>query len=167
MQWTYQNLLMEWQRLRQHKPRWFYLAAFGACALIYYLLILLPLNLWADSLQDDIQIEKNNVSWMSKASQEILRLRSTTPQTTVQKINETPFTYLNRSITEQGWNTLVTDVHQIDQNRIQINFNEIAFTELMNWLKTILTAQGIYVVDAAMTRVKPGVVQANLTLQTK
>ena len=167
MQFNYQSLLNEWQRLKQQNPRWFYPVIWGASGLVFYVFILLPLSFWADNLQENIATLQGEASWMSKASQEILRLRGTTPKATTKTIAETPFTYLNRSITEQGWNTIVTDVHQLDQNRIQLNFNEIAFTELMNWLKTILSEQGIYVVDATMTRTKPGVVQANLTLQVK
>lgn len=165
MQLSYQRLMNEWLQFKERKPREFYLLTFVLLALTYYLFILLPLSLWTQHLQNDIATKQAQVSWMVKASQEIVRLRSTTAKSTAKISSETPFTYLNRSITEQGWSTIVTDVRQVDQKRIQLNFNAIAFTELMSWLKTISTERGLYVVDAAMSRVKPGVVQANLTLE--
>lgn len=153
-----------WLKLRSEQPQRLVWGGVALACFLYYLFILLPLNFGISSLQDGIQTDRTEAAWMAKASQEILRLRLALPHQRV-TTNASAFTIVNQSINEQGWNNLVSDVHQVEQNKVQVNFNGIAFNELVTWIEKLFDKYGIYVVEATLQKNQPGVVQATLILQ--
>lgn len=160
-----QQLAQEhWQKWRRERPMQMLWAGAILACLIYYLAILLPLDYGVNQLNDNIQTDRTQASWMAKAAQEILQLRQALPHQRI-KTTASTFTLVNQAINEHGWNNLVTDVHQVEQNRVQVNFNAIAFNELITWLGKLFDRYGIYVVEITLEKNQAGIVQATLILQ--
>lgn len=163
MNW-YQTALLHWQAFKLQKPVWWSWSSVAFGLLLYYLLILMPLNYLINVTETSMKSTHDSVEWMARASREIIRLQQLVPQQRATS-KELPFAQVNQSINEQDWKSLVTEVKQLDQNRVQINFDPIPFKELMTWLEKLYAQTGIHVYEASLERVEPGVVRANLTLE--
>lgn len=163
MNW-YQTALEQWHALKQEKPVWWSWASIACGLLLYYVVILMPLNYLINVTETSMKSTHDSVEWMARASREIIRLQQLVPQQRVTS-KELPFALVNQSINAEDWKSLVTEVKQLDQNRVQINFDPIPFKELMTWLEKLYVQTGIHVYEASLERVEPGVVRANLTLE--
>lgn len=153
-----------WQNWRTQNPLLFLGAGIAIALFSYYLIIVVPLNYAVTNLQSKLSAAENDILWMSRAAQEITRLKQ---ESAVQreKTTESTFSLVNKRINEEGWKDLVTDVHQVEQNRVQVTFNSIGFNDLMIWLKKIFDKNGIFVLEATFQKSGPGKVQANLLLE--
>lgn len=163
MDW-YQAALQQWQGWRQQKPIWWSWAGMGVGLLLYYVVIVMPLNYLINTTNQSIKASHESVEWMARASREIVRLQQLVPQQRASS-KELPFAQVNQSINEQDWKTLVTEVKQLDQDRVQVTFDPIPFKDLMAWLEKLYSQSGVHVYEASLERVEPGVVRANLTLE--
>jgi type II secretory pathway component PulM len=162
----YRAMQSNLQKWRQEKPAWVIWAGAALACVLYYLIVISSLNYIVDNLRDEIDSDQTKALWMAKAGKEILRLRQTVPPQKVKNI-ESAFTLINRSINEAGWNHLVTDVHQVEQNRVQVTFNSIPYADLIDWLSKLYVKSGIYVLEITLEKKQPGIVQASIVLQEK
>lgn len=165
MRTDWQQLTMDqWRKFRREKPTLFMWCMAALAGLTYYIIILLPFDYAVENLKDSIEMDRTAATWMTKASQEILLLRQALPHQRI-KTNSSTFTLINQSINDQGWNSIVTDVHQVEQNRVQVNFSAIAFNELVTWLEKLFDKYGIFVVEITLDKNQAGIVQATVVLQ--
>jgi len=160
----YQTTRNNWLKWRQEKPAWIMWAAAALACLLYYIIVTSTLNYIVSDLRDEIDTDQIKAVWMAKAGKEILRLRQAAPHQKV-KNTESAFTLVNQSVNAAGWNNLVTDVHQVEQNRVQVTFNSIPYSDLIDWLVKFYDKNGIYVLEATLEKKQPGIVQANIVLQ--
>lgn len=160
----YTDLLQSIRKFRQDHPLIFLSASIGLMLFIYYLIVLLPLNHFLEQRQQTLKQEFADFKWMARASQEISRLKKLT-SSDKQKTIDTPFAYINQQVNNQTWSAMVTDVRQLDQNQVQISFKEMPYTLLMAWLQTTYQESGIFVAEATMERVNPGIVDAMFVLR--
>lgn len=160
----YKMTLNQWQKWLQEKPDWIAWAGAALICILFYIIVISSLDYVVGNLRDEIDHDQIKAVWMAKAGKEIMRLRQAVPH---QKINKTEsaFTLVNQSINAAGWNNLVTDVHQVDENRVQVTFNSIAYRDLIDWLVRLYDKDGIYVLEATIDRKQAGIVQANIVLQ--
>jgi type II secretory pathway component PulM len=159
-----QTIKSRWLKWRQEKPAWVICAGAALACVIYYLLIISSLNFIVNNLQDEIDSDQSKAVWMAKASKEILRLRQAVPHQKI-KSNASAFTMINKAIQTAGWNNLVTDVHQVEQNRVQVTFNSIPYADLIDWLVKLYDKNGIYVLDITLEKKQAGIVEASIVLQ--
>jgi type II secretory pathway component PulM len=161
----YENYLRQGFKLKQDHPLLFLSICIVAGFLIYYLLVLMPLNNAIEKGQENLHKELQDFQWMSRASHEILRLKKLTTHDKKKSV-DTPFAYVNQHVNDQTWSAMVTDVRQLEQNQVQINFKAISYDHLMTWLQEIYQEAGIFVVEATLERVEPGVVDAMFVLRS-
>ncbi len=160
----YQTTRDTWQQWRQEKPLWIIWGGIALAFLLYYLIVNSTLNYIVGDLSDEINDDQAKAVWMAKASKEIVRLRQAAPHQKIKR-NESAFTLVNQSINTAGWNNLVTDVHQVQQNRVQVTFNSIPYSDLVDWLTNLYNKDSIYVLEVTLERKQAGIVQANILLQ--
>ena len=160
----YQLTIHYINKWRQEKPLWLIWGGISLALIFYYLIVILNLNSFLINTQNSIATGKTTIEWMAKASQEIIRLRQVVPHEKI-KTKLTAFALVNQAINDQGWNNFVNEVHQIDENRVQVNFKTISFNELIDWLRNFYDKSGVYVLEATIEKVQPGIVSASLVLQ--
>ncbi len=153
-----------WHRYRNEKPYWMILAGIVIGYLIYYLLVINTFNSKIDDTAVNIDRKQNQAIWIAKASQEVSRLRQTVVAKTTNN-KDSAFNLVNQAINEKGWTSIISDLHQVEDNRIQLTFNAISFNELTDWLENLYTHKDVFVAEANINKTNPGVVQATLILQ--
>lgn len=156
---------LNWHELLK-KPLWMRWASLSVLLLFYYLLIILPLNALLVNTQKTIQHDKSNIKWMRRATEEIIRLQKVIPHEKGTK-NVSAFALVTQAINNIQWTDLVNNVHQLDEHRVQVNFQTIPYNQLVNWLQTLDDESGIYVMEASLEKIQPDVVSASLILQKK
>lgn len=161
----WEDIKTQWITWRQHNPVLIKWGLLIAGALLYYLLVIIPINNLNFALVNDIANNQEQASWISKAGQEIIRIRQRTPKKITQKTNETTFNLINQAINSEGWNNLVTELKQADQGRVQVTFSSIPFSNLIEWLEKLNEKYDILIVDANMQKIEPGIVQAALVFK--
>lgn len=134
--------------------------------LLYYLLIVTPFDSAIQNAHDTLDDKRKAILWMVKEEPEFMRLHQEGPHQAI-KPNESVFTVISQSVNTNGWQSIVTDVHQIDQNKVQVNFNSIEFKKLLGWIQQLSQQSGIYIQQASLKKLEPGVVQATLVFQSK
>jgi len=162
----YNNLLQKSLKLKQENPFLFLIGCIVLGLLLYYLIILMPLNQLFIQRQGRITKELDDFKWMARASHEILRLQKLSLHEKHNPI-ESPFAYINQQINEQSWSDMVTDVRQIDENQVQISFKSIPYSTLMTWIQDLYQKSGIFVAEATMERTDPGIVNALFVLRSR
>lgn len=158
------NSRYDWRKWQRESPYLFYGALFILAWLAVYILILMPFNYAIYAKQASIDKQEKDLVWMSRAAREINRLNQEAPSSR-QKTTESTFSIVNTSINEEGLKELVTDVRQMEQSQVQVNFSSITFTDLMKWLNKLSSRNGIFVSQATLQKAGPGKVQATLILQ--
>lgn len=160
----YQVTTQHLNKWRQDKPLWLIWTGISASLFLYYVIVVVTFNSFLVNTQDNINADEAKIHWMGKASQEIVRLRQVVPHKKT-KSNVAAFALVNQAINDKGWNNFVNEVHQIDENRVQVNFKSISFNDLIVWLRKLYDQYGVYVLEATLEKVQPGVVSASLILQ--
>ena len=162
----YNNLLQKSLTLKQEHPFLFLIGCIALGLLLYYLIILMPINQLFIQRQERINKEFADLKWMARASHEILRLQKLSLHEKHSPI-ESPFAYVNQQVNDQSWSDMVTDVRQIDENQVQISFKSIPYSTLMTWIQDLYQKSGIFVAEATMERAAPGIVNALFVLRSR
>jgi len=160
----YQSLIERIKNWNRNRPAWIMWAIVASLLLIYYLLVVMPLDNAVSDLQSQIKENEEQIIWIKKMTPQILRLRQTAPRHE-KVISGSLFSLINQSVNNEGWASLVSDAHQVDDNNVEISFNSINYNDLMKWLQSLYDQYGIYVAEANLQKGEPGMVQATLTLQ--
>lgn len=149
---------------RREKPLWLIWGGLAVVMIVYYLGVISTFNEALLNVQSGISGDKTNIEWMVRASREITRLRQVAPREKTKSSNSA-FAIVNKAINDQGWNDIVNDVHQIDENSTQVNFKSVSFNDLIAWLQKLYADSGVYVKDAKLDKIRAGMISASLVLQ--
>ena len=122
----YQLTLDYWQNLRLKNTLLATWIALAAAIVLYYLLVVMTSDYAITSIKKNNRTDTKNIEWMATVGQELVKLRNVS-QHKKSKTNETAFTLVNQAIDKQGWNNLVSDMHQVSENSVQVSFKIIGF----------------------------------------
>ena len=157
--------LKQWYRALPVKEQWM-LSGTSVLILItlFYLLVWEPLHLGLEQEQQKQQSQKEIMIWMQQAATEVQSLRRAGGGKTIRDKNKPTTLVIEQAINNAGLKPSVKKIESSGSNGARVTLSEASFNQIVVWLNTLSTHNGIQVVSANMERSdKPGRVDARLT----
>ena len=164
------------EKLQQLK-QWFYSLALkeqrmvlGTAAVIiltlFYLVIWEPVHLALDTERQKQQSQKEILLWMQDAAAEVKALQATGGRNTIRDKNKPTTLVVEQTIDTAGLKTSLSKLESSGKNGARVTLNEASFNQVLVWLNTLATYNGIHVVSANLERTsQPGKTNARLTFE--
>lgn len=164
------------QQLLQVK-QWFYslpareqwmVSGTGAIVVItlFYLIVWEPLHLGLDTEQQKQHTQQEIILWMQQAANEVKTLRSSGGRSTIRDKNKPTTLVIEQAINNAGLKSSIKKIESSGNNGARVTLNEASFNQVLVWLNTLATHNGIQVVSANIERSeKPGRANARLTFE--
>jgi len=159
--------LKQWYRALPSKEQWM---VSGTSVLIvitlFYLLVWEPLHLGLEQEQQNQQSQQEIMLWMQLAATEVQSLRRSGGGKTIRDRDKPTTLVIEQAINNAGLKPSVKKIESSGNNGARVILNEASFNQIVVWLNTLSTHNGIQVVSANMERSeKPGRVDARLTFE--
>ena len=133
---------------------------------LFYLIVWEPVHLDLDTAQQKQQSQKEILLWMQEAASEVKTLSTTGGRNTIRNKNKPTTLVIEQTINNAGLKTSVSKIESSGNNGARVTLNEASFNQLLVWLNTLATHNGIQVVSANIERAgKPGRANARLTFE--
>lgn len=164
------------QQLQQIK-QWFYslptkeqwmVSGTGALLLItlFYLIIWEPLHLGLDDEIQKRQSQQEILLWMQQAANEVKTLRRSGSSSTIRNKNKPTTLVIEQALKNAGLQSSVKKIESSGNNGAKVTLDEASFNQILVWLNTLATHNGIQVVSANIERAEnPGRANARLTFE--
>lgn len=164
------------QQLQQIK-QWFYslptkeqwmVSGTGALLLItlFYLIIWEPLHLGLDDEIQKRQSQQEILLWMQQAANEVKTLRKSGSSSTIRNKNKPTTLVIEQALKNADLQSSVKKIESSGNNGAKVTLDEASFNQILVWLNTLATHNGIQVVSANIERAeKPGRANARLTFE--
>ena len=157
--------LKQWYRALPSREQWM---VSGTSVLIvitlFYLLVWEPLHLGLDQEQQKQLSQQEIMIWMQQAATEVQSLRRSGGGKTLRDRNKPTTLVIEQAINNAGLKPSVKKIESSGSNGGRVTLSEASFNQIVVWLNTLSTHNGIQVVSANMERSdKPGRVDARLT----
>ncbi len=164
------------QQLLQIK-QWFYslptkeqrmVSGTGAIVLItlFYLIIWEPLHLGLDAEQQKNHSQQDILLWMQQAANDVKTLRASGSSSTIRDKDKPTTLVIEQTIKNAGLKSSVKKIESSGSNGARVTLNEASFNQILVWLNTLATHNGIQVVSANIERTETaGRTNARLTFE--
>ena len=157
--------LKQWYRALAAREQWM---VSGTSVLIvitlFYLLVWEPLHLGLEQERQKQQSQQEIMLWMQQAASEVQSLRRAGGGKTIRDRNKPTTLVIEQAINNAGLKPSVKKIESSGSNGARVTLSEASFNQIVVWLNTLSTHNGIEVVSANMERSdKPGRVDARLT----
>ena len=144
----------------------------GTAALIittlFYLMIWEPIQLGLQSEQQKQQSQQAIKSWMQQSAAEVKVLRSTGGKSFAKDRNKPVNLVIEITIKNAGLKTSVNKIESSGKNSSRVILKNASFNQIMVWLNTLATHNGIHVVSANFERSdETGQADARLTFERR
>ena len=133
---------------------------------LFYLMIWEPIHLGLQDAQLKKQTQNKSLLWMRQAATEVRALRATGSQSTIRDKNKPTTLVVEQTIKNAGLKPSVSKIESSGKNGARVTLNEAAFNQVIIWLNTLSTHNGIQVSSATIERgSKPGLANVRITLE--
>ncbi len=133
---------------------------------LFYLIVWEPVHLGLNTAQQKQQSQKEILLWMQEAATEVKTLSNAGGRNTIRNKNKPTTLVIEQTINNAGLKGSVSKIESSGNNGARITLNEASFNQLLVWLNTLATHNGIQVVSANIERAgKPGQANARLTFE--
>lgn len=133
---------------------------------LFYLTVWEPLHLGLDKEQQKQKVQKETLAWMQNAASEVQSLRVSGRRNTVRDRNKPTTLVIEQSINNAGLKDAASKIESSGKNGARVTLKEASFNQMLVWLNTLATHNGIHVVSANIERAdKPGRANARLTFE--
>ena len=133
---------------------------------LFYLIVWEPIHVGLEAEQQKQQSQKEIMLWMQQAALEVTVLRSSGNRGTVRDKNKPATLVIEQTINNAGLKPSVSKIESSGKNGARVVLNDAPFNQILVWLNTMATHNGIQVVSANIERAnKPGRANARLTLE--
>ena len=95
---------------------------------------------------------KKLLFWMQDAAAEVKTLRASGGRSTIRDKNKPTTLVIEQTIKNAGLKPSVSKLESSGKNGARVTLNEASFNQLLVWLETLATHNGIYVVSANIER---------------
>jgi len=135
-----------------------------AVILLLYFLLWLPFSVKIANEQSTLAAQKQLLSWMQPATQQVLELQKT--QTKAQKVGAgSLLSTVDRSLKQSALAKFSVQIDQTDNNQVNVQFNSIPFDPLVSWLIEVNKRYHISVQQLSLTsEATIGMVKGQVTL---
>lgn len=131
-----------------------------------FLIVWEPLHLGLDSEKLKQATQNKNLIWMQQAADEVKSLRRSGSQTSLRDKNKPTTLVVEQAINNAGLKSNVNKIESSGSNGVRVTLNEVPFNQMLVWLNTLATHNGIHVTSANIERASaPGKANARLTLE--
>lgn len=154
-----------WYNLAKREQQ---LVSVGTVAVLLILIYFFAWQPFASSLQqlrENISTDKALLVWMQANLEDYKQ--SSSQQKHMSDSNQSLLTRIEQSLEQGRMSAYSPELSQLDNNQIKINFQMIAFNDLLKWLVTLSQQTKLDVVQARITSTdEPGMVGAQLSLSS-
>ena len=121
-------------------------------ATLFYLLIWEPIHLGLTTEQQKQQSQKDIIVWMQSAANEVKLLRASGSRSTIRDRNKPTTLVIEKTINNAGLKTSVNKIESAGKNGARVTLKAASFNQVLVWLNTLSTHNGIQVVSANIER---------------
>ena len=118
----------------------------------FYLVIWEPLHLGMESELQKKNSQQEILLWMQQAANEVKTLRASGGRSTIRDRSKPTTLVIEQAIKNAGLKTSVKKIESSGNNGARVTLNEASFNQVLVWLNTLATYNGIYVVSANIER---------------
>ncbi len=159
--------LKQWYKSLPQKEQWM---VSGTTALIlatlFYLVIWEPIHVGLQTERQKQQSQQEILIWMQQAANEVRTLRASGSRSTIRDRNKPITLVIEQAIKNAGLKSSLNKIESSGKDGARVTLNEASFNQVLVWLNTLSTYNGIQVVSANIERGKePGRANARLSFE--
>ncbi|MBE9568480.1 MAG: type II secretion system protein M [Proteobacteria bacterium] len=134
--------------------------------MLFYLLAWEPMHMGLQDEKQKQQSQQEIMIWMQQAAVEARALRSSGKRSTIRDRNKPTTLVIEQAINNAGLKSSVSKIESSGKNGARVTLKEASFNQVLVWLNTLATHNGIQVVSANIERSdKAGRADARLTFE--
>lgn len=154
-----------WENLLERERRMLSVGGFIVGILVIYALIWSPLSNLVFDYKTQVTSKRQLLVFLQRASQKISQLQSSGISVDASVKSGGLLTVVEQSLSSQQLSHYLKQVQQPTQNQITLNFDNVPFDKLMQWLQMLITTQGVRVVHFSATRLSMGEANVQVVLR--
>ena len=159
--------LKHWFKSLQQKEQWM---VTGTVLLIivtlFYLIVWEPIHVGLQEEKLKQQSQQEILLWMQDAAAEVKILRASGSRGSIRDGNKPITLVIEQAIKNAGLKSSVNKIESSGNNGARVTLNEASFNQVLVWLNTLATHNGIQVVSANIERAsKAGRANVRLTFE--
>ena len=155
-----------WNNLALREKQTLSVGIFFLSLFLIYILLWSPLNTKVMSLRSHIQQNQELLTWMDAADKRIQVLEKTAQTKPAARPTGSLLSVIQKQINRTPLVTALTQLHQVDNESVQLTFEKVNFDQLITWL-TGISQQGLLTTQLSITPgTTLGVVSADLIIKT-
>lgn len=156
-----------WHRSLPQKEQWM---VSGTALLIiitlFYLIIWEPIHVGLETEKLKQQSQQEILIWMQQAANNVKTLRASGTRNTIRDKNKPATLVIEQAIKNAGLKPTVKKIESSGTSGARVSLNEAPFNQILVWLNTLSTHNGIHVVSANIERgEKPGSANVRLSFE--
>jgi general secretion pathway protein M len=159
--------LKQWYRSLPQKEQWM-VSGTGIFIIVtlFYLLVWEPIHLGLQEEKQKQQSQQEIMIWMQDAASEVKALRASGSRSTIRDRNKAITLVIEQSINNAGLKAYVNKIESSGSDGARVTLNEVPFNQVLVWLNTLATYNGVQVVSANIERAsKPGHTNVRLSFE--
>lgn len=159
--------LKQWFNALPSKEQWMVSGtAILIAVTLFYLIIWEPIHIGLETERQKQQSQQEVLQWMQDAAAEVQALRSAGNRSTIRDKNKPTTLVIEQAIKNAGLKSSLSKIESSGNNGARVVLDEASFNQVLVWLNTMATNNGIQVASANIDRAsKPGRVNARLTFE--
>jgi general secretion pathway protein M len=159
--------LKQWYKSLPQKEQWMVSGTvLFIIATLFYLLIWEPIHLGLQEEKQKQQAQQEIMIWMQDAASEVQALRASGSRSTIRDKNKAITLVIEQSINNAGLKASVNKIESSGSDGARVTLNEAPFNQVLVWLNTLATYNGVQVVSANIERAsKPGHADVRLSFE--
>ncbi|NOQ89123.1 MAG: hypothetical protein GQ550_09385 [Gammaproteobacteria bacterium] len=133
---------------------------------LFYLIIWEPVHICLQEERQKQQSQQEILLWMQQAATEVKTLRASGGRSTIRDKNKPITLVIEQTINNAGLKTSVKKIESSGNTGARVTLDEAPFNQILVWLNTLSTHNGIQVISANIERgTKPGRANARLSFE--
>ncbi|MCP4699405.1 MAG: type II secretion system protein M [Gammaproteobacteria bacterium] len=154
--------MKQWFSRLQRRERYALILGSGLLlAILGYFLMWEPFAAQRASLAKQVAAQRALHDWMEAAARQVRQLRSRKGKVPEQSL----LSLIDKSLRQSALNKVNKRIEPKSEQAVRVNFEQVAFNDLILWLARLQNRHGVRANSVAITRRKtPGIVSARLTL---
>ena len=152
-----------WEQLSDRDKKFGLLGGFILSVMLIYFLIINQLASKVKALKASIIDSQQLITWMEEASEQVKQVQNNVDNKGSQKISL--LSLIENSSKASKLGSSVSEIKQIDENKVQLKFKTVVFDHLIEWLNELQLKHRVYVKKITLRRTESsGIVQADAVL---
>lgn len=159
--------LKQWFKSLPQKEQWMVTATGVLISVtLFYLIVWEPIHIGLETERQKQQSQQEILLWMQQAAGEVKALRAAGGSSNVRDTDKPITLVIEQAIKNAGLKPSVDKIESSGNDSARVMLNEAPFNQVLVWLNTLATHNGIQVTSANIERgSKPGRANARLSFE--